>query len=216
MILLYLVLWGILPLPTMLSLADDPAPGMFTSIEASRRYECRRLSPDALRREVPGLVQDEATRGDFIEEAAVICEAPVMGEGERHPRDVAVLKGLSATSRDVARRLAADEGARARTWLVEVHYPSANAVSKIAFATKAALVDEGLAVTDRLPILAVGDVEVLSRTPPLEAYPLACKRYFAEGRLAPSDAVLSLLVLDSRETTLHAGRCVNGAWTWLR
>lgn len=216
MILFYALFVVLFPMPTMLSLTDDPAPGLFTSIETSRRYECRRIAPDALRRDNPGVIEAPNDRGDFIEEAAVICDEPAMGADERHPRDTAVLAGLSATTRSVARQLAARAGADARTWLVEVHYPEPTAVSKISFATKAELMQEGLRVTDRLPVLAVGDVEVLSRTPPLEAYPLACKRYFAKGRLEASDAVLSLLVLDSRETTLHAGLCEEGRWTWLQ
>ncbi len=51
---------------------------------------------------------------------------------------------------------------------------------------------------------------------PDEAYPLACRRYFAEGSLGPNDALLGILTRDRRETILHAGLCDRGTWSWLQ
>lgn len=205
---------GLLTLPSYLTLIDDPAPGIFTSVEDSRRMICERATLEAARRAHPGLIEEQHPRGDFIERSAVLCTEPIVDTDIRHPRDAAILADLSSTVNAVASRVAAE--APKKTWLVEVHYPNASVVAKVAFATKTALVENGLTVTDRLPTLATGDVDVLSRTPALRAHPLACRRYFATGRLSDEDAVLSLLVLDSRETALHAGTCVNGSWKWLQ
>jgi hypothetical protein len=205
---------GLLTLPSMITLWNDPAPGLITSYESSRRYNCERATLESARRAYPGLLEDQYPRGDFIERSAVLCTEPIVGVDVRHKRDAAILGGLTPTVRSVASRIAAEQPEK--TWLVEVHYPNAAVVAKVAFAAKAALVESGVPVTDRLPTLATGDVDVLSRTPALKAHALACRRYFATGRLEGDDAVLSLLVLDSRETALHAGICINGAWTWLQ
>ena len=104
----------------------------------------------------------------------------------------------------------------ARTWLVEAHYPSASVASKISFATKNALVELGLSVSDRMATLAAGDVDVIVRMSPEDAYPAACRRYFASGSLGADDALLSVILRDTQATILHAGLCEQGQWTWLK
>ncbi len=210
----FLIFLGLMGLPSMLTLIDDPAPGLFTSIEESRRFTCERTSLEAARRTHPGLIQQAHARGDFIERSAVLCSEPIVGPTNRNPRDSAILSELSATTAGLASRLASEYPGQ--TWWVEVHYPDPQVLHKISFATKNALLEGGLQVTDRLPTLAVGDIDVLSQTPAMKAYPLACQRYFATTKLGPKDAVLSLLLLDSRETLLHAGACIGGRWTWLQ
>ena len=44
----------------------------------------------------------------------------------------------------------------------------------------------------------------------------ACARYRAHQSLGDSDAFLGLMIVDPRETTLHAGLCLRGEWRWLR
>ena len=51
---------------------------------------------------------------------------------------------------------------------------------------------------------------------PRDAYPLACARYFAEHVLGEKDLFLGLMLVDTRETQLHAGLCDRGQWRWLR
>jgi len=207
---------GVLSLPSFMTLIDDPAPGLFTSISQSRRIVCSRASIEEAKKAHPGLLEDTHPRGDFIEREAMLCAEPIVGSEQRNPRDGAILWGLTQTSEQLASQLTEVAGAQQANWLVEVHYPSASVVSKISFAAKSAMLHNGLQVSDRLPILGVGDIEVLSTLPALKAYPLACRRYYSPGRLSEADAVLSLMVLDSRETALHAGACVKGRWTWLR
>lgn len=207
---------GVLSLPSFMTLIDDPAPGLLTSIAESRRIVCSRASIEEAKKAHPGLLEDAHPRGDFIEREAMLCAEPIVGSQQRNPRDAAILWGLTQTSEQMASQLTEVTGAQEATWLVEVHYPSAAVVSKVSFAAKGALLHNGLQVSDRLPVLGVGDIEVLSSLPALQAYPLACRRYYSPGRLTQDDAVLSLMVLDSRETELHAGACVRGQWTWLR
>jgi hypothetical protein len=102
------------------------------------------------------------------------------------------------------------------TWLVDVHYPEPTVAGKIAFATKVALVQRGIAVSDRMPSLAAGDVRVLSGMGPTEAYPVACQRYRAEGALADGQVLLAVTLLHPQETQLHAGVCAGGVWRWVR
>ena len=132
---LILLLLGLLTLPSMLTLADDPAPGLLTSVESSRRLTCERASLDAARRENPGLLEASHPRGDFIERSVVFCEEPILGEGVRNPRDAAILADLSKTVDAVASQLVAEASSRSRTWLVESHHPNAAVVQKISFAT---------------------------------------------------------------------------------
>lgn len=194
----------------------DPAPGFFMSIEESRRLVCARTTFEVMRKRRPGLLDESRPRGEYADRDLVTCEEVVFGEGTRAPQDRALLDRLEAAMADIAKKVAKGRaGASGRTWLVEAHYSSPEVASKIAFAAKTALIENGLQVTDRLPVLAVGDIEVISRMSAFDAYDLACRRYFAPGRLEASDAVLSLLILDRRETRLHAGTCENGRWTWL-
>lgn len=199
------------------AMIDDPAPGFLVSLEESRKLVCEPTTLEVLRREHPGLIDEAKPRGDFADRNANFCAELVFPEGTRHPRDAATLRRLAATMAEVADQLADERpDAERRTWLVESHYPDAAMAAKIAFAAKAALVEKGLTVSDRLPTLAVGDIDVIASMSPLEAHALACRRYFAPGRLRDSEAVLGLVVLDRRETSLHAGTCEGGQWTWLR
>ncbi|HCF60033.1 MAG TPA: hypothetical protein DFS52_18820, partial [Myxococcales bacterium] len=99
---------------------------------------------------------------------------------------------------------------------VDAFYPQPEVAAKIAVASRTDLAERGQRVSDRVPLLAAGDLVVLGGMPPQQAYPLACKRYFDEGTLAEKDAFLNLMILDPREAQLHAGLCVQGKWTWLR
>ncbi|MGQ0505940.1 MAG: hypothetical protein ACT4TC_11560, partial [Myxococcaceae bacterium] len=101
-------------------------------------------------------------------------------------------------------------------WHVDAFYPQTAVASKIAVAARTALVEHGQRVSDRVPVLAPGDIAVLSRLSPKEVYPLACKRFFAEGALEDGDAFLAVMIIDPRETQLHAGVCRFGQWKWLR
>jgi hypothetical protein len=99
--------------------------------------------------------------------------------------------------------------------MVEVHYPHGEVAHKIGFATKHALVEQGLEVSDRQPLLGASDLAVITRMPLPEALPTACRRYHDSGALGPDDALLSVVHLDRRSTTLQTGLCVDGHWAWL-
>lgn len=197
---------------------EDPSPGRANTRTEARNLECERLSAETAAAEHPGRVWTSPPRGDYVERSALVCEGRMMRAGLRAARDEAVLDGLAAESGAFA---GAVRGlgplATARTWLVEVHYPNAQVAPKLSFAAQNALRSEGLAVSDRVPALAVGDVEVITRLPPSEAYAAACQRYAANGSLrSGQDALLAVILRDSRATILSAGVCVDGGWTWLR
>jgi len=195
--------------------SKDPSPGWSRSVRDSRNMDCERMDGETASARHPGLIEAPGPRGDNIERSALVCRERVMAEGLRPARDEAVLMDLDDTVSGFA--LAAGSlrsDLTERTWLVEVHYPSAPVSSKIAFAAKNALNSQGLRVSDRAMTLSAGDVSVLTRLPPGEAWPAACRRY-AAGGLGEGDALLAVVTRDPRETQLHAGICDRGQWTWL-
>ncbi|HHO52715.1 MAG TPA: hypothetical protein ENK18_18035 [Deltaproteobacteria bacterium] len=195
----------------------DPAPGLTRSKTQSRRLECERLSAEIASRRYPGRIVTSDGRGDFTERSVVVCRERLLRPGLRTAHDEAILSSLDARVTELA---IAAESLRPdladRTWLVEAYYPSAPVTTKISFAAKNALMNRGLQVSDRVPILATGDVEVLTRMAPDEAYPAACQRYLATGGLREDDVLFALISRDRRETNLHAGLCAQGQWVWLK
>lgn len=208
----YVLLSAVLPFYT-----DDPAPGLLRSSDSVRSMECAWTDPATVRRDRPGALPPERPRGDYVERSALVCTARFLRPGLRSPADEAVLDQLDVRTREIAAAAGSLRPELAeRTWLVEAFHPSAPVTGKITFATKAALMDQGLAVSDRLPTLAAGDVLVLTRLPPDQAYPAACARWSANGTLREGDALLAVLIRDPRETALHGGVCAGGRWEWIR
>lgn len=209
------ILLALLILPFVVNVG--PAPGLFESKTDLRRLECERLSALEGAARYPGQVMTSPPRGDFIERSTLVCNERYLRPGMRAARDEAVLSTLSAQAAAAAGRIdALAPDLRARTWLVEAHYESAPVAGKISFAAQTALGAKGLRVSDRTPTLAAGDVAVITRLEPAQAYPAACQRYFDNHSLGTGDALLAMVSRDPRETALHAGLCVDGQWTWLQ
>ncbi len=195
----------------------DPAPSLVRSKAASRQLDCARLDVESGSQAHPGQIAPARPRGDFSDRTAMVCQERLVRPGLRGAQDEAILRELGDQTATLAGAAAASRPDLAeRTWLVETHYADSDVAHKIAFATKNALVEQGLAVSDRAPTLGAGDVGVLTRLPPTEAYPAACRRYSDNGSLKPDDALLAVIRLDHRETLLHAGVCDGGSWTWLQ
>jgi hypothetical protein len=196
---------------------QDPVPGPRWTRTRSRNLDCERLSSETGSQRYPGEISPARPRGGFGERETVVCRERILRAGLRSPLDEALLTDLQPTAAGLAETAAAVRPELAgATWLVEVNVPNPEVAAKVAFATKSALVEQGLSVTDRTPRLAVGDLEVITRMAPDDAYPTACVRWFATGALGPDDAILTVLSRDPRETVLHAGVCVGGQWSWLR
>ena len=197
--------------------SPDPAPSATRSKDRSRTLECERVTPEAGREQHPSRVVDTRPRGDFLERSTLICTERPMRPGLRLPRDEAILADLDARATELALAATANHtGLAEPTWVVETFYPDVDVSWKIAFATKNALMSQGVRVSDRVPTLSAGDIGVITRMPAEEAYPTACRRYFDRGSLREGDVLLAVVRLDPRETALHAGLCVRGDWTWLR
>ncbi|MCB9797225.1 MAG: hypothetical protein H6741_31440 [Alphaproteobacteria bacterium] len=204
------------PLPLIVLLLP-PVPTLFRSKTELRHQRCERLTLAEAEARLPDRLNPPRPRGDRVDRSVMLCAEDLVRPGLRSPRDEAILATLDAR----ATELAADASARyseldASTWLVEVYHPDTVVAEKVDFATKNALMALGLQVSDRAPRVAVGDVQVLTRMEPWDAYPAACKRYSDNGSMGPEDALLAVMLIDMQETNLHAGLCAQGHWTWLR
>ncbi len=199
---------------------SDPAPSMAVSKTRSRTYQCEPIDAARGSKLYPGRVDREYSRGDVLKPDSFVCRQRLlsgMHSGTRSDRDDAILASLQPMITDLTGLAASvDPELAERTWLVEAFYPDPTVQAKIGFAAKNALMDKGVQVTDRIPMLAAGDLDVLTRMEPARAYPSACVRYDATGTLGDDDVLLAIVHRDPRETTLHAGLCADGIWRWLK
>jgi hypothetical protein len=196
--------------------ATDPSPGFFQSKADARNLDCARLDQAKAHQLHPDRVPDVPARdlaGGSSE--ALVCASRIMRLHERPARDEAILSSLRQRVGEIA-QLASALHPEEITWHVDAFYPDAAVAAKIAVAARTDLAERGRRVSDRIPVLAAGDIAVLGRLPPREAYPLACARYLAHQALGAEDALLGVMLLDPRETALHAGLCLRGEWRWLR
>ena len=162
----------------------------------------------------PGRSPPAAPRG-LLERTVLACTEHLLRPGLRSPREAAVLSRLQPLTTSIAQRAAVVSTLSDRTWLVEANDVSAPLTAKVRFATQNALMAAGLAVSDRLPSLGPADARVLGPRSPLVSWPAACVRLHQTGALDRDDALLVVTPLDARQTTLQAGVCADGQWSWL-
>lgn len=179
--------------------------------------ECERVPVSVAIARYPGVVRPPDPRGDLVEREVLICSEKLMNPDLRSPADEAILSSLDQTAQDIAGlATAARPELRDKTWLVESHTANPEVSAKLSFAAKNALVNQGMTVSDRSPILGFDDIQVITRLSPMEAWPAACFRYAQNESMGPDDALLASVVLNPRETIVHSGVCAQGVWTWLR
>ncbi len=195
----------------------DPIPGIRTRRQDTRNMDCERISGELGAQRYPGVIPEARPRGDFLEREVVACKERLMRPGLRDTPDAAILDSLQlqATELAAAARTTRPDLAE-RSWLVEAHHTNPQVAAKVTFAAKNALGRQGLLASDRAPVLGVGDIDVITRMAPERAYDAACQRYAANGSVGPGDALLAVILIDPRETILHAGVCADGGWQWLR
>ena len=211
----YVILFGLLLVPVLTP--KNPAPGLKGTKTEARNLECEQITITEGARTHPGQISPERPRGDYVNRSVLHCRERLMDPGVRDVRDEAILGRLDETASEMAVvALATGANPAQETWQVEVFYPSVQVSTKLSFATKNALVARGARVSDRTPTLAAGDIEVITRMQPADAYRTACRRYFELGSLREGDTLLAVVSLDERETIVHAGLCSAGQWTWLR
>ncbi|MFT5460789.1 MAG: hypothetical protein ACI9K2_007309 [Myxococcota bacterium] len=184
--------------------------------DAMRRLDCERLTVAEAQASLPGLLPPEKPRGDYLERSVLHCRERLAAPDLRSAQDEAILLDLDARATTLAEAATGWGPLEDRVWLVETNVSTASLAPKIGFATKAALMRRGMQVSDRMVMLGAGDVDVITRMDPMEAYPTACRRYGDTGSLRAGDVLLVVMLLDPRETRLHAGLCIDGGWTWLR
>lgn len=202
--------------PSLLDLITDPSHAVLLGRQELRNLDCQRMTQQRAHELYPGRVPEPPPRMMALENVdALICRPRIMEPGERAPRDEVILSSLRQSVGeiiDVAGALGGDD----TVWHVDAFYPDARVASKISSAARTSLAESKRQVSEKVPLLAAGDLVVLRDMPPEKAYPLACQRYFAEKALGANDGFLAIMLLDARETQLHAGVCLGGAWRWLR
>ena len=210
-----LLIMLLLPFSVLVDRWADPAPGPWQGKEESRNLECVRMSQAEAHALHPDRVPEPPARSTFALTDALTCRRRFLALGERPARDEVILSSLRQTVGEITQQASA-LGLEGLTWHVDAFYPEPAVAAKISVAARTDLAERGQRVSDRVPLLAAGDLAVLGGLPPSQAYPLACKRYFAQGALEEKDAFLGLMIVDPREAQLHAGLCLGGDWTWLR
>jgi hypothetical protein len=211
---LYLALWTFW---FQVTAGRDPAQGVFRSRGDVGNMECERVPVPVAVARYPGVVPPPDPRGDLVERQVLICTERLMDKDLRSPADEAILSNLNETAQEIAAMATASRpGLKDATWLVDSHTADPAVSAKLSFATKNALVKQGLKVSDRTPILGFDDIRVITRLPPMDAWSAACFRYAETGSLGKDDALLASMVLNPNETIVHTGVCAQGVWTWLR
>ena len=196
--------------------AHDPIQQAWLGREQTRQLECERISQAEAHKRFPAEVPATAMRtSTMMELDALVCARRVVPWGTLHPRDEVILSTLSTEVSAIVGGVAGAVPVGSRV-VVDVSYPSPQVAQKIAIATRQSLADAGHRVSNLAPLLAAGDVEVLSALTPAEALPVGCARLFAEETLTGTDAFVGVALLRDNETQLHAGLCQKGRWQWLR
>lgn len=201
--------------PALTGCVLDPAFGIWQSKEEVRNLECTRMSQTQAHELYPDQVPEVPPRGASVNTDVLTCKRRIMRLGERSARDELILSSLRQTVDQIIQVASALHPGEV-TWHVDAFYPEPTVAAKISVAARTTLAERGRKVSDRVPVLAAGDIAVLGRMPATEAYKLACARYFAQRVLAEQDAFLGLMIVDPREAQLHAGLCVRGEWRWLQ
>ena len=193
----------------------DPAPGLWHGKAEARNLDCSRMSQQRAHELHPGEIPALPARLANQDTDALLCTRRIMRNGERPERDEVILSSLRQSVGEIV-EVASALGPGELTWHVDAFYPQPEVAAKISVAARTELAEQGRRVSDKVPVLAAGDIAVLGRMAPQQAYPLACKRYFDQHALGENDAFLGIMLIDARETQLHAGLCLNGEWRWLR
>jgi hypothetical protein len=211
-----LVILLLLPLTPVADHLFDPAPGIWSSKQEARSLECRYMTQAKAHELYPDQVPEAAPRASTLSKVdALVCTRRIMNPGERSGRDEAILSSLRQMVGEIS-EVAGALGSRETTWHVDAFYPDPRVASKISVAARTELAERRRKVSDQVPLLAAGDLVVLRDLPAKDAYPLACKRYFDQQILGKDEAFLGIMLVDERETQLHAGVCMDGRWRWLR
>ncbi len=190
-------------------------PILFQSKTERRNMDCLRLSQEEGAERYPGQIPPKGGRAlAGFQPDVMACSTRYLQPADRNARDEAILSTLSLQVTELVESAGALAPRSAR-WHVDAFYPSLAVAQKIAVTARTTLAERGFSVSDRVPTLAAGDVAVLASLPPSEAYRTACARSFETKVLGPDELFLGLMIVDARETRLHAGLCEGGVWRWL-
>jgi len=201
-------------------IAADPVNEAWLGRQRARQLDCERLSQAEAHDRFPDRIPASHPRATALMEVdALVCHHRLLEDDQRPPREALILDGLGDEVDELGSLAIASVPADA-PWVVDAYYPDLVMTRKIATASRVALAERGVEVSDAPPRLTAGDVEVLRTLPMRDALPLACRRLHESGALV-NDAgrespLLAVALLDPQETQLHAGTCVRGEFRWLR
>lgn len=193
----------------------DPAWGFWQGRQELRNLECERMTQQRAHDLYPVRVPEPSPRTETLTSIdALVCSPRIVPFGERPARDEVVLTTLRARVAEFSQTASAVHN-DVTTWYVDAFYPELTVATRIATAARTQLAERGMPVSNRVPLLAAGDLLVLRDLDVARAFPVACARYFAEHSLADKEALLGIALVDERVSELHAGVCRNGVWRWL-
>ena len=200
-------------LPELLESWHDP---LSLDDELRRKLRCELLSVERAHQLRPGALPVPRPRGDFFERRALLCRALISPEGERHPRDEAILAQMSLLSESGVSLLRGSQPeASSRRWQVEVIYPNPAVAAKLRFALKLSLLNAGLRPLDAPPRLSADSLRTLATRPTAEGVREACKQYARPAETPAGFSVLIAALRHQEETQLHFARCDQGTLRWL-
>lgn len=210
------LIWiGILFGPSLLEAVNDPAFGFFVDETTTRRHDCRQIDLEEARALQPQRFSDRYPRGDFVNREAFYCRESVLGPEVRSPQHTRIFDQLSDKVQTLALNISSRIEAN-QTVMVETHHANPLASEKISFATKVALVEAGLSVSDRVAMLPPTELGVIGRLPNAKAHTLSCQRLNALNQLATDEVLLRIIVANDYQTELFAGLCTTRGWSWLQ
>jgi hypothetical protein len=200
----------------------DPILAGWVGRSATRDLECERLDQAEAHRRYPAEVPVTPMKlGTLVTRDAVVCRRMVVPWRDRPTRDGVLLAALGTETTQIAGAVvgalesAGDAHPRTRVF-VDAFHPDARMAQKIARASRHALAERGLMTMDLAPLVAAADVDVMADLSFEKALAVGCARLRAEGTLGDDDVLVGVALLREQETTLHAGLCRQGRWSWLR
>ena len=201
---------------------EDPIHAGWLGRAALKDLDCERLDQAEAHRRYPATVPATSMKlGTLVTRDAMVCRRMIVPWSERAHREGALLASLSDEAAHMASAVVsavsgAVDGQRTTRVFVDAFHPDPRMAHKIARASRHALAERGVQTLDLPPLLAAADVDVVATLPLEKAIAVGCARLHAEGTLSPDDVWVGVALLREHETTLHAGLCRQGRWSWLR
>ena len=198
--------------PSAIEAFNDPGLGIIREPKETRRHECTPLDLNTARKIRPEAFGKNYPRGDFLNREAFLCQEQIVEPGLRSPQTEQLITHLSSLTTTLAAKIQAAHP-NVQRWMVEVHSDEPVVGHKVDFATKVALSELGLQVSDHVPNLRPTDLGVIGRLSHSQAHDVSCRRLIDDFQIDRGDALIRILVVDPRQTNLIYGVCTQAGWS---